>query len=86
MRSRWAASPYLTETAQLGNQGRHRVGGEATPLQLATSDSSATLEMSSCGYLGSAMMVRNPRAVAATGTADCGVTSASRGRGTSRPR
>jgi hypothetical protein len=68
--------PYLTDTAQLGNQGA-TVWVEATPLQLATSDSSATLDTSGCGYLGSAMMVRDPRAVASTGangTADCGVT------------
>ena len=68
--------PYLTVTAQLGNQGA-TVWAEATPLALSTSDSSATLDRSGCGYLGSAMMVRDPAAVARTGangTADCGVT------------
>ena len=68
--------PYLTDNARLGNQGA-TVWVEATPLQLATSDSSATLEAGGCGYLGSAMMVHDPRAVARTGadgTADCGVT------------
>lgn len=68
--------PYLTDNAQLGNQAA-TVWVEATPLQLASSDSSATLEVSGCSYLGSALMVRDPRAVASTGangTADCGVT------------
>jgi hypothetical protein len=68
--------PYVTDNAQLGDQGA-TVWVEATPLQLSTSDSAARLDTSGCGYLGSAMMVRNPRAVASTGangTADCGVT------------
>jgi len=68
--------PYLRVTAQLGNQGA-TVWAEATPLALNTSDSSATLDRNGCGYLGSAMMLRDPAAVARTGangTADCGVT------------
>ena len=74
--------PYVTDNAQLGNQGA-TVWVEATPLQLSTSDSSAALDTSGCGYLGSAMMVRDPRAVASTGangTADCGVTFRQPGR------
>ena len=68
--------PYVTDTAQLGNQGA-TVWVEAMLLQLSSSDSSATLDTNGCGYLGSAMMVHNQRAVASTGangTADCGVT------------
>ena len=68
--------PYLTVTARLGNVGA-TVWAQATPLQLSASDSSARLEVAGCGYLGSAMMVRNPGAVARTGAnghADCGVT------------
>src|SRR5262249_14299291 len=58
--------PYLTVTARLGNVGA-TVWAQATPLQLSASDSSARLEVAGCGYLGSAMMVRNPGAVARTG-------------------
>jgi hypothetical protein len=68
--------PYVTDNAQLGNQSA-TVWVEAMPLQLSTSDRAARLDTNGCGYLGSAMMVRNPRAVASTGangTADCGVT------------
>jgi hypothetical protein len=68
--------PYVTDFAQLGDQAA-TVWVEATPLQLSTSDSSATLDTAGCGYLGSRMMVRNPGAVARTGAnghADCGVT------------
>jgi len=68
--------PYVTDNARLGNQAA-TVWVEATPLQLSTNDNAARLDTGGCGYLGSAMMVRNPRAVASTGangTADCGVT------------
>jgi hypothetical protein len=68
--------PYLRVTAQLGDQGA-TVWAQATPLQLSTSDSTATLDTAGCGYLGSRMMVTDPAAVAATGAngkADCGVT------------
>jgi len=68
--------PYLSVTAQLGNQGA-TAWAQASPLALNTDDSSATLDTNGCGYLGSAMMVRDPRVVASTGasgTADCGVT------------
>jgi hypothetical protein len=68
--------PYLTVTAQLGNQGA-TVWAEATPLALSTNDGSATKDLNGCGYLGSTMMIRQPRAVASTGAngkADCGVT------------
>src|SRR6266566_2006948 len=68
--------PYVTDNAQLGNQAA-TVWVEATPLQLSTNDNAARLDTGGCGYLGSAMMVRNPQAVASTGangTADCGVT------------
>jgi hypothetical protein len=68
--------PYLTDNARLGNNAA-TVWVEAKPLQLSTTDSSAKLDTGGCGYLGSALMVRNPRAVASTGangTADCGAT------------
>jgi hypothetical protein len=74
--------PYLTVTAELGNQGA-TVWAEARPLQLTTSDSSATLDTGGCGYLGSRMMVKNPGAVARTGAngkADCGATFRQPGR------
>jgi hypothetical protein len=74
--------PYVTDNAQLGDQ-RATVWVEATPLQLSTNDNAARLDTNGCGYLGSAMMVRNPRAVASTGangTADCGVTFRTPGR------
>lgn len=68
--------PYVTKNVHLGNQGV-TVWVEATRLQLGTDDSSATLYTNGCGYLGSDMMVLDPKAVAntgANGTADCGVT------------
>ena len=74
--------PYVTDFAQLGNQAA-TVWVEATPLQLSTSGSSATLNTGGCGYLGSRMMVTNPGAVARTGAngkADCGVTFRQPGR------
>jgi hypothetical protein len=68
--------PYLTDNAHLGANGA-TVWGEATPLQLSSTDSSATLDTNGCGYTGSAMLLHDPGAVARTGangTADCGVT------------
>jgi hypothetical protein len=68
--------PYATDWAGFGGNGA-TVWVEATRLQLATNDSSATPDTNGCGYLGSTEMVLEPRAVAntgANGTADCGVT------------
>jgi hypothetical protein len=68
--------PYATDNARLGNNAA-TVWVEATPLQLSSTDSSATLDTNGCGYTGSAMMVHDPKAVASTGAngaADCGVT------------
>jgi len=68
--------PYVTDQAAV-------LGAAATvwviarPLQLSTSDSTAKLYTSGCGYLGSTTMVLKPGQVASTGangTADCGVT------------
>ena len=68
--------PYTTDNARLGNNAA-TVWVEAMPLQISTTDSSATLDTNGCGYTGSAEMVHDPAAVASTGangTADCGAT------------
>lgn len=68
--------PYLTDNARLGGNAA-TVWVEATPLQLSTTDTSAALDTNGCGYLGPALMIHDPGAVASTGangTADCGVT------------
>jgi hypothetical protein len=68
--------PYVTDHAQLGDQAA-TVWVKATRLQLSTNDNSAQLDTEGCGYLGSIMMVSDPRLVARTGAngfADCGVT------------
>jgi hypothetical protein len=68
--------PYVTDHARLGANGA-TVWVEATPLQLSTTDTGATPDTNGCSYLGSAMMLNDPRAVASTGangTADCGET------------
>ena len=51
--------PYVTDTAQLGDQGA-TVWVEAMPLQLSSSDSSATLDTNGCGYQRTIMVARYP--------------------------
>jgi hypothetical protein len=68
--------PYVTDTAAVEGEAA-TVWVIANPLQLTTSDPTATLYTGGCGYLGSTDMVLKAGQVASTGangTADCGVT------------
>jgi hypothetical protein len=68
--------PYVTDYAAVQGAAA-TVWVIAEPLQLSTSDLTATLYHQACGYLGSTELALHPDQVArvgANGTADCGVT------------
>jgi hypothetical protein len=69
--------PYAWGTATVGNQAATVWIQAAAPLALSTNDSTATQDVSGCGYLGSTDLALAPRKVASTGAngkADCGIT------------
>ena len=69
--------PYATDVITLGNAGATVWVEAASKLALTTSDSTAKVQQSGCGYLGSTEMVLDPKEAAkvgANGTVDCGVT------------